>query len=76
MRDARIVVVLEFKVGLVFGGGGRGGRRFAWVFLVVLAEFGQVVLDVDASVQLIFEVRFEVLLLTASFAQVQGRKVR
>lgn len=32
--------------------------------------------DVDASIQLVFEVGFKVLLLTASFTQVQRGKIR
>jgi hypothetical protein len=46
------------------------------VFLIILADFGEVVFDVDASIQLVFEVGFKVLLLTASFTQVQRGKIR
>jgi hypothetical protein len=52
------------------------GVRFGWVFLIVLTDFREVVLDIDAAVELIFEVGFKVLLLTASFTQVEGGKVR
>ena len=57
LGHAGIIVVLELEV--------RGGDG---VFLIVFADFREIVLDVDAFVELFFEVRFELLLLTANLA--------
>jgi hypothetical protein len=66
LREGGIVVILEFELR-----GGKGGRVF-----LVFADLGKVVLDVDAFAELFFEIGFELLLLTASLAQLHRGKAR